>query len=202
MGEVISQALQKNGSIETKIIIYPQFMHHFTTNSRFYLSSGIHLQADLPKISLHVEPIMAIIKGGISVETVPGGREIDDHTKTFPLYKDYQTALRANDIEIQLTFSVDHGIEPQADIRYQGVKIGSVTELELEDDLKTVRAKAHIYKSLDRLLNDETYIWAVSPRFSLAGVSNIDTVIKGSYLNLIPGKGKPARSFRFVIRGR
>ncbi|MBU1138543.1 MAG: MCE family protein [Proteobacteria bacterium] len=196
VGEVISETLQKDGSIETKIIIYPQFMSHITTNSRFYLSSGIQLQADLPKISLQVEPIKAIIRGGVSVETVPGGKTIDDKTKEFPLFKDQQTAQQADDIEIQLTFSVDHGLETGADIRYQGVKIGAVTQIELEDDLKTVRAKAHIDKSLNRLLNENTYIWAVSPRFSLAGVSNLDTVIRGPYLNLIPGSGKPAKVFQ------
>jgi len=197
VGEVISKTLEEDGSITTRIIIYPQFMAHVSTNSRFYLNSGIYLQANLPKISLQIDPIKTIIKGGVSFDTAPGGKAIDDNTaKTFPLYKDRQTAQQADDIEIELTFSVDHGLEAGADIRYQGVKIGSVTTVELEDDFKTVRAKAHIYKSLNRLLRDDTYIWAVSPRFSLAGVSNFDTIMKGSYLNLIPGNGKPTKSFQ------
>lgn len=201
VGEVISETLKKDGTIETKIIIYPQFTDHVSTKSRFYLSSGIHLQANLPKISLQVDPIKTIIRGGVSFETVPGGKQVDDKTKTFTLFKDHETAQRADDIEIELTFSVDHGIEKGADIRFQGVKIGSVTRVKLDDDLKTVRAKGHIYKTLDRLLHDDTYIFAVTPKFSLAGVSNLDTVIKGSYLNLIPGSGKPSRSFQ-VFDGR
>ncbi len=196
VGEVISTTLQKDGSIKTELLIHPQFRHHVSTRSRFYLSSGIHIQADLPKISMQIDPVKAIIRGGVSFETLPGGKKITADTKPFPLHKDLQTAQHIDDIEIQLTFSVHHAIQAGADIRFQGVKIGSVTRLKLQDDLTTVQATAHIDKSLDRLLRVDTYIWPVTPKFGLTGISDLDTIVKGSYLNLIPGNGKAAKKFQ------
>lgn len=196
VGEVISNDLQKDASIETKILIYPKFMDHVTTSSLFFVSSGIQLDANLPKISLHIDPIKAIMQGGVSFITPPDGKEIKDTGKRIPLYQNYEAAKHADDIKISLTFSVDHGLESGSAIRYNGIQVGSVTELEFDDDMETVHAKAYIRKSLEHLLKEDTYIWSVNARFAADGISNITTLIKGAHLNLIPGHGKPATAFK------
>lgn len=196
VGEVVENILQQDGSIETKILVYPKYEKHVTNRSRFYRSSGIHLTANLPNVDLKIDPVKAILLGGVSFYTPSGGQPIKDTATPLPLYEDLEKAKRADDIPIRLTLSVDHNIAVGADIRFQGIKIGQVTSLNLQDDQKTIRAKASIGKKLETLLHADTYIWPVTPRFGLAEVSNLDTVIMGSYLNLVPGTGPPARSFQ------
>lgn len=196
VGEVISNDLQKDASIKTKILIYPKFIDHVTTNSLFFVSSGIQFEANLPKISFHVDPIKAIMQGGINIITPPGGIKIEDTSKAIPLYKSYAAAEHAEDIQIRLTFSVDHGLESDSAIRYNGMQIGSVTELELDDDMETIHAKAYIHKSLEQLLRVDTYIWPVNAKFAAEGISNLNTLIKGAHLNLIPGHGEYATDFK------
>jgi paraquat-inducible protein B len=196
VGEIVSNALLDDSSIETKILIYPQYTGHVSSKSLFFVSGGIRLDANLPKISLHIDPIKSIIRGGISFITPDGGEKIQDLKKSIPLHKDFEAAQHAGDIEITLTFSVEHGLQAGSEIRYNGIQIGSIKELQLDEDMKTIRAKAYIHKSLDHLLRVDTYIWAVNAKFSAAGIANLATLLKGAHLNLIAGQGKQTTKFQ------
>ncbi len=195
IGEVVTSTLQDDRSIETRIFIYPRFMKHISSKSLFYVSGGINLEANLPKISLNIDPIKSVIIGGISVITPEGGKEIKDPQKIIPLYKNYIAAQHADDIDIILTFSIKHGLESGSEIRYNGITIGAIKEIEIAKDMKTVHAIAYIRKSLDHLLRTDTYIWSVNAKFSASGIANLDTLLKGPYLNLIPGTGKQTTTF-------
>jgi paraquat-inducible protein B len=166
-------------TIETRIFIYPKYMKHISSKSLFYVSGGINLEANLPRISLNVDPIKSIIRGGISVITPEGGQEIKDPQTSLPLYKNYAAAQHADDININLSFSIRHGLESGSEIRYNGITIGAIKELEIAKDMKTVHASAYIRKSLDHLLRTDTYIWSVNAKFSASGIANLDTLLKG-----------------------
>ena len=196
VGEIASSTLLQDGTIETKLHIYPDYMDHVTTSSRFFVSSGIHFEANLPKISVQVDPLKTVFRGGVSFFTPGGGKKISDTKRVFPLYENTDHAHRADDIKIKLTFSVDHGLEADAEIRFNGIKIGLITQIELESDLKTVHAIASIDKSMKALLNEDAYLWTVNARFNAGGISNLDTLIKGSYVNILPGTGKTSQTFQ------
>ena len=196
IGEIVTSSLQDDRSIETRIFIYPQYMKHISSKSLFYVSGGINLEANLPKISLNVDPIQSIIRGGINVITPEGGQKIKDPQTAIPLYQNHVAAQHADDIEIHLTFSIRHALESGSEIHYNGITIGAIKELELAEDMKTVHASANIRKSLDHLLRADTYIWSVNAKFSVSGISNLGTLLKGPHLNLIPGQGKQATVFQ------
>lgn len=194
VGEIVSNRLLDDGTIETKVLIHPQYARHVTSMTRFFISSGIRLQADLPKISVEVDPIKTVFRGGISFFTPAGGEQVNTK-EIFPLYSSFDHACRADDIKIQLTFSVDHGLQPDAEIRFNGIKVGMITDIKLKSDLKTVSATAYIDKSMKSLLSANAYLWTVNARFNADGISNLDTLIKGAYVNILPGTGKSVRSF-------
>lgn len=195
VGEIVSNTLLDDRSIETNILIYPKYMRHVSSNSLFFVSDGIHFEANLPKVSLRIDPIKSIIRGGISFITPDGGVEIKTQLTPIPLYQSYEAAQQADDIEIQLTFSVEHGLELGSEIRYNGIKIGSINELTIAEDMKTVHAKAFIQKSLDHLLRTGSYIWSVNAKFNAGGIANLETLVRGPYLNLISGQGKHTTEF-------
>lgn len=195
VGEIISNILQEDSSIQTKILIYPKYMSHVTTRSLFYISSGIQLNANLPKFSFHIDPIKTIMRGGISFFTPAGGTAITDNNKPHYLYKDYQAAKNSDATVIDLQFSVENGLEKDSQIQYNGVKIGSIRDLKLGKDMQTVHAKAYIDKTLTHLLREGTYIWTVKARINAGGISNLNTLVSGPYLNLLPGNGIPATEF-------
>jgi len=196
VGEIVSNVLRDNGSIETKILIYPKFKNHINESSVFFIASGIRFDVKLPKISLRIDPLKTIIRGGISFITPDANaKTIEDTSKPLPLYPNYNAAIHSNDIEIELTFSIEHDLETDSEIRYNGIQIGSIKSMNLSDDMTTIHAKAYIRKSLEHLLRSNTYIWAVNAKFNAGGISNLTTLLKGAHLALIPGDGKPTRKF-------
>ncbi len=194
VGEIVSNRLLQDGTIKTRLLIYPQYVRHVTSSSKFFISSGIRFQANLPKITVEVDPIKTILRGGISFFTPAGGEKVDSKN-IFPLYSSMDDALRADDIKIHLTFSADHGLQPDAEIRFNGIQIGHIADIEMKSDLKTVLATAYIDKSMEALLVTDAYFWTVNARFNAEGISNLDTLIKGAYVNILPGTGKSARTF-------
>jgi len=196
VGEVVSNLLQKDNSIKIKILIYPKFIEHVNSSSLFYISSGIRLDANLPKISLHMDPVKTIMRGGISFITPDNTAEnIADSSKAIPLSPSHDEAKYSNDIEINLTFSVDHELTTDSEIRFNGIKIGAITTMKLDDDMNTIHAKAYIHQSLEHLLRTDTYIWSVNAKFNADGISNLSTLLKGAHLALIPGHGKHSTQF-------
>ena len=195
VGEVVSNTLQDDGSIQTRILIYPTFVEHVNSQSLFFVSGGIRFEANLPNVSLQVDPLQSILRGGISFITPEGGEPMKDPKALIPLYKDYNAAKHAGDIKITLTYSVEHGLSAGSEIRYNGVKIGAIERMDLAEDMKTIHAIAYIHKKLNHLLREDTYVWSVNAKFGAGGIANLDTLIKGPHLNLIPGTGKASTSF-------
>jgi len=124
-----------------------------------------------------------------------GGEKITDTKNPFHLYKSLDRAKRKDDIKIKLTFSVEHGLEPDAEIRFNGIKIGLISQIKLNSNLTTVHATAYIDKDMKALLHKDTYFWTVNARFNAGGISNLETLVKGAYVNILPGTGESAREF-------
>lgn len=197
VGEVVSNTLQKDNSIETRVFIYPKYTGHVNASSLFYINSGIQLDANLPQFSLTVDPLMVILRGGISFITPEtAAKAIAQATKSLPLYPSLEAAENSDNISIELNFKVEHGLNLKSAIRYNGIQIGSIISMELDDDMKTIHAKASIHKTLEELLRSDTYFWSVNAKFNADGISNLSTLVKGAHLELIPGNGAIAKSFK------
>jgi paraquat-inducible protein B len=196
VGEVVSNILQDDSSIETRILIYPKYTKHVTEKTLFFISKGMQLDANLPKLSIHIDPLKTILRGGISFITPTGGKELKTSKDIHQLYEDKQAAENADNLVINLQFSVENGLSTDSEIQYNGVKIGTIRDLKLSDDYNKVHARAYIHKGLSHLLVKGTYIYAVRAKLNAGSISNLGTLITGPYLNLIPGKGKATSSFK------
>jgi len=196
VGEVVSNILQDDSSIETRILIYPKYTKHVTEKTLFFISKGMQLDANLPKLSIHIDPLKTILRGGISFITPPGGKELKTSKTVHQLYEDNQAAENADNLVIDLQFSVENGLSTDSEIQYNGVKIGTIRDLKLSEDYNMVHAKAYIHKELSHLLVKGTYIYAVRAKLNAGSISNLGTLLTGPYLNLIAGKGKATSSFK------
>ncbi len=81
-------------------------------------------------------------------------------------------------------------------IKYQGVDIGKVTNIKLDEDISGVYVVAEIEKQAAHMLKTDTQFWLVKAKASLTGgVSGLDTLFSGSYINMRPGIGPAATEF-------
>lgn len=96
---------------------------------------------------------------------------------------------------ITIEFENGAGIVPKkTEVRYKGLVTGLVTKVTPSDDLQTVIAEVEMSDKFTNYLTENTLFWLVSADISLQGVSGLDTLISGSYINILPDTGEDAES--------
>lgn len=90
--------------------------------------------------------------------------------------------------EIQIEFSGASGIEVgSTKIRYRDVEVGTVKQIQLSEDFNRVVVTAEMDAYVSPLINDQSNFWVVSPRVSRSGVSGIETLLSGVYIEMDSG---------------
>jgi paraquat-inducible protein B len=98
--------------------------------------------------------------------------------------------------EIIITFEEGSRIRPdKTEIRFRGVKVGVVTSLRIADDQKNVEVHARLEKHAEDFANEGTKYWLESPRISFEEIRGLDTLVEGSYIAAVPGKGDKTKNF-------
>ncbi|MBJ7220624.1 MULTISPECIES: PqiB family protein [unclassified Brenneria] len=91
--------------------------------------------------------------------------------------------------------SADGIVAGRTPVRYQGVEVGTVQNITLSDDLRTIQVEASIKSDMKDALRSGTQFWLVTPKASLAGVSGLDALVGGNYIGMMPGDGEPQEHF-------
>ncbi|MBU1171758.1 MAG: MCE family protein [Proteobacteria bacterium] len=89
-------------------------------------------------------------------------------------------------------------IAGKTQVKHKGVIIGVIKKFRLDDDLKSVVAKVSISRNAVSALRDGTLFWLVEPRISIEGVTGLETLVSGTYIEIRPGHGKPKFEFQVL----
>jgi len=93
--------------------------------------------------------------------------------------------------EIRITFHKNEGLQAgQSHIKYRDVPIGTVNKIELQEDGEGVVIIARMDKTAILYLNQYSKFWIVKPEVGISGVSGLDTLISGTYINMYSKKDK------------
>ncbi|NMH64203.1 MlaD family protein [Shewanella salipaludis] len=105
-------------------------------------------------------------------------------------------SIRESGIEIQIHFPSATGIDiGKTLVRYQGLTVGKVIDIAIDEDLKGVDVKALIDYRSERFLNEGTLFWLVTPKASITGVEGLDALFSGNYIAMQPGGGGSRTSY-------
>ncbi len=105
--------------------------------------------------------------------------------------------MQSSGLVVTVHFDDGSGITAgKTPVVYQGITVGTVSELALDDDLDGVIAKVELQLQIEPLIRKDTRFWLVKPQISLSGVSGLDTLVAGNYISFQPGEGEPATEFR------
>ena len=97
---------------------------------------------------------------------------------------------------ITLTFREGTGLEAgKTKIKYKALDVGVVKTVRFSPDLSAVIVTAEMNKEVERQLGENSRFWVVRPRLGLGGVSGLETVVSGTYIEMEFGGGNPARAF-------
>jgi paraquat-inducible protein B len=98
---------------------------------------------------------------------------------------------------VTIHFSSAEGIEAgKTKIKFRNVNIGEVETIALNESANGVIVTARMLKNAEKTLVEDSQFWVVSPRVSLAGISGLNTLISGVYIEISPGKSSN-ESFEF-----
>lgn len=91
--------------------------------------------------------------------------------------------------QIEITFDKNEGlVAGQSQIKYKDVPIGTVKKIELDEESDGVKVIARMDKTASSYLNEHTKFWIVKPEVGISGVSGLDTLISGTYINMYTEK--------------
>ena len=99
---------------------------------------------------------------------------------------------------VTITFQIADGVEAgTTKIRHNSVDIGTVKAISLTHDLTRVVVTARMTRQISDYLTQGARFWIVRPRLTPGGVSGLETIVSGAYIEMDPPrvKGMPARHF-------
>jgi len=100
-------------------------------------------------------------------------------------------------VSVEVTFDSASGLEVgKSSVKLLDIKIGSVTEVKFSNDLSSVIVTMELEGIDQNSITDKTRFWVVRPRVGATGVSGLDTLLSGAYIEMDPGDGGvPATKF-------
>lgn len=89
---------------------------------------------------------------------------------------------------IYITLPSAEGIEEgKTLIKTRSVTVGVVNDVVISPDYRNIVLTVQMDKNTDDLLRADTRFWVVKPRIESAGISGLDTLLSGSYIQLSMG---------------
>jgi len=195
VGEIQDHNLTSNDrEVDVNAYIYKDYVHLVKTDSRFWNVSGIKINAGLSGIKIKTESIQTIIDGGIgfsnrwssgSKQTAPGS--------VFKIYDSYDSAFRTGSL-ISIFFKDSKGLSEGSALKYLGISVGTVENVNISENLDKIIVKVRLYKGADKIAKSGSKFWIAEPEIGLGGIKNVGAIIF-KYIEVLPGEGTESDQF-------
>jgi paraquat-inducible protein B len=156
VGQIASYRLDKSGrNFTMRVFVKAPYDQYVNPNTRFWQASGIDVQLSASGLTVRTESLLSILIGGVAFET-PVDTEIlspADPEAVFTLYSSRTEAYEPppkHPQTYQVIFKESvRGLLPGAPVELRGIKIGQVTDVRAQIDLKTAQFSVPVTIELD-----------------------------------------------------
>ncbi len=90
---------------------------------------------------------------------------------------------------ITVTLDQGHGLQAGDAVRFRGIVVGEVREVELSSDLQDVIASVSLRERANEIARAGSRFWVVRPRLGLDQVAGLETLVGPRYLAVLPDRG-------------
>lgn len=177
--------------------IEPAYANLVNSSTRFWNASGVTLKGGISSgIEVKSESLQSLLAGGVTFETPDMKAPVNRKIQRFTLHDDRDAALQEG-VAIQIKVPTGDGLNPGTSVRFKGIEVGKVESVELTDDLQAVLLNARITKAAGRVASVGSEFWVVKPELGLVRTANLETLVSGQYLEVLPAAkaGKPQKYF-------
>ncbi|MEM9739363.1 MAG: MlaD family protein [Pseudomonadota bacterium] len=145
VGRVESRTLTEDyGSIEYFAFIEAPYDELVTQTTHFWNVSGVTVDAGTQGLSINLASLDSLLSGGVAFGQIRAdisGEPVEENAR-FRLFRDRQAAVESQFVAVEETgarFSLSFdssvaGLEPGAPVEWQGIRIGTVVDLNLNLD--------------------------------------------------------------------
>ncbi|MCW2269685.1 mammalian cell entry protein [Pseudomonas sp. MYb187] len=165
-------------------------------STRFWNASGITLTGGLSGIQIKSESLQSLMAGGIAFDTPTPNVPLKRRIPSFRLHENQEAANRSG---TTVTIRVERadGLKVGTPVRFKGLDVGVVEQVDLTQDLQAVLLKARITEVPDRIAREGTQFWVVKPALGIVKTANLETLVTGQYLEVQPAVKNlgPQRTF-------
>ena len=199
VGSVQSVQLSRNDQqVALGVHIEPEYAHLVNSTTRFWNASGVTLKGSLSGVEVKSESLQTLLSGGIAFETVDLKASVAaKRVQRFNLHESRDMALQSG-VEITIQLERGDGLTPGTSIRYKGLEVGKVERIELSDDLQAVILHARVNLATQQIARIGTQFWVVKPELSLTRAANLETLVSGQYLEVLPADKAGAKQTHFL----
>ncbi len=191
IGEVVDFRLDSTThEVVFDIQIQPRYQSLVRHNSRFWNSSGASIHASRAGIDVELESLATLLSGGVVLSSPADGQPVTDGAR-FQLHDSARDARPR--VTFELTTESADGFSVGTPIRFRGLDLGQIGEIELTEE--AVILHAYIDAEYRHLLRENTRFARVGARFGLDGVTHLDTLLFGDFIQISPGNGEPRDAF-------
>ncbi|WP_369788461.1 MlaD family protein [Rouxiella sp. WC2420] len=180
-----------NNGVTIDVLIDKRFAHLVKDNSRFWNVSGFKGDFSLSGAKIEMESLAALVNGAIALDSPADGNQAKTD-QSYELYPDLAQSHRGVDITLDLP-SGDGLSEGHTPLMYQGLQVGTLTQINLQPDSK-VTGQLTVDPSVIDLMRTGSRIEMNSPKISLNN-AKLSQLLTGNTLELIPGEGQPQNHF-------
>ncbi len=210
VGEITAFDLAPGGNhILADFLIYARYTYLVRSDSIFWKTGGIHIDAGLDGVSVKAEMLTTLFTGGVAFIT-PGALPADSRRpnkkKIFHLYQTYQKAidatpvLQSKGVKIQLQAISLKSVSSGTPILYKQVEVGEITGFQMTEKGENIILDAFIQKKYAHLLKTTSRFYnasGVDIKGNLSGVhiktGSLKSIIAGGIGFFLPFPGEPVK---------
>lgn len=112
------------------------------------------------------------------------------------IYQNYSSRGPVVTLRMDTAEGIDAG---NTKLKVRSVEVGHVTQVALTDDYEGAVATIQMNPDTGKLLGDDSKFWVVKPRVGPQGISGLNTILSGAYLQLKPSQqASDKRSFQVL----
>lgn len=199
VGSVQSIQLSRNSQqVAFGVHIEPEYVHLINMSTRFWNSSGITLKGGLSGVEVKAESLQTLLAGGITFDTPDASAaKITKRVQRFNLYESQDKAQEKGTM-VTIRVPTGDGLRPGTAIRYKGLDVGKVDQVEFTNDLQAVLLHARITQAEKQIAQAGTQFWVVKPEVSLTRAANLGTLVTGQYLEVRPAARQGQVQTKFI----
>lgn len=167
-------------------------------STRFWNASGVTLTGGLTGgIQVKSESLQSLMAGGIAFETPEPNVPLRNRIPRFRLFADREASTQRGTL---ITIKVDRadGLRTDTPIRFKGLDVGKIESVDLSPDMQSVMLTARITEVPERIARTGSQFWVVKPELGLMKTANLETLVTGQYIEVLPAVKSTGAQKNFV----